>query len=1437
MNYTEKFGLHPSSSHPEHFDFVAGGGGADTVTFPNAHLLFSGDYSRSGLDLIVSDFLHRLTVPNYFSGHKHPTLVSPEGAALDASVVDALTGHAQYAQAGGSPAAGKLIGHVVKMTGSASLVRNGVTVVLNNGDPVYQTDVVQTGSGSTLGLVMIDGTAFNLNANARLMLNDLTYDVASTSNTSLYTLFQGAASFVAGQVAKTGDMKVGTPIATMGIRGTAVILDISSVDGRVSISVLDQRDGQVHSVQVFNPQGNLIGTVTSNGSTLTLTPVSTFEIIAQQSNKTTAQIAIEFDAFQQVLNTYDVGRQLVPSTPPPTDGRRGDANPNKPTMFGGSTIAPIDSTFAQFNVPVGATATGQQAGSGAPAFVTVTIQADTPRPFSSLLPLPDPGIGVLAKPPSSGTTPVQQVSTPTTEPTGPTVSVTPTTPEVVVTVVVPVVVPDSTGPTSPTVEVPQVVPVPVTPTDTASQEPPVAAPVSLAQGHEDQPITITQAALLAGVIDVHTPLSIIQLSIESGGGTLHRNEDSTWTYTPPANFNGTVIFNYTASDGTQSASSTASLSIEGVNDAPAVTGGTTVPNGHLAVTEDTALTITTLAITDPDAGSAVKVTLSVHHGMLAFNSTTELTGDLNGQDGTVSVTGTLAAINAALASGLVYTPESNYGGPSDLTVTVNDLGNSGSGGAQTTTRRIDIDVASVNDDPHLATGAVTAGTIEVPDGDHETNTLSPELRGQLLAPGLIKLHPNSFGTVALAPNDDESSGPINFVSVFGPDGLNFFGANYQSLFINNNGNVTFGHRTGEFTPSHINAGAGIPIIAPFWADVDTRGPGGGTVYYDLDPIQGVMTITWDHVGYFPSATNRLNSFQLVLINEGNGNFDIDYRYADIQWTTGGASGGINGLGGTPARAGYSAGDGVHAFELPQSGDVSALLALETTPGNTGIAGINEFEVRNGQVGLTTTGTINFSDPDLGDIHTIQSTPVGTTLGSLSFNKTADTTGSGTGGQFIWTYTADSQVVRSALDGIATHRKIESFEVVISDGHGGTLTQTVSVTLNGSGSPDATFSGDVTGSVAEDDPIPNVASGTVTVHDTDAGQGHFEAVDESALVAEFGDFEFDESTGHWTYTLDQSRANSLAANDVEHDILTVVSADGTEQDIVITITGRNDAPTIDAVTLNIAEDTEDSGMLVADLFSAGRFHDVDAGSSLRGIAIVSNEAAPEQGVWQYRVGEEAAWENVGAPSQAEALALSSTTELRFLPGQEFNGAPSNLEVRALDDTYTDAFTVEGTPVTIDTTEHGGSTAISAESATISAVMAPEVEVLPEVEEPETYNGGPDNDLLVGTPASETFYGEAGDDVLTGGGGDDNFVFAADSGRDTITDFTPGDTIDLLDHHPFDSNSAESFEAWITDSDSVEQQSDNTLIHLDTDSSILLLDVVSTTLQLNDFILHP
>ncbi len=293
---------------------------------------------------IISDSTHRFVVQNYFHGDKRPTLVSPEGAPLDPTVIEALTGHTAYAQAGNPPAA-KVVGHVAKMTGSASVVRNGVTIDVQTGDAIYQTDVVQTGSGSSLGLVLIDGTTFNLSANARLMLNDLTFDASSTSNSSFITLVEGAASFVAGQVAKTGDMKVATPVAVIGIRGTAVKLEISAADGKVDVSVIDQRDGQIHSVQVFkcvptgvrDPQtgatcsaGDAIATVTSNGPSLSVTPTTGADVTVQTINKTPAQVAQEFNAFQATIDTYNIQKQINPNLPQHTEnGGTNNANPQQ----------------------------------------------------------------------------------------------------------------------------------------------------------------------------------------------------------------------------------------------------------------------------------------------------------------------------------------------------------------------------------------------------------------------------------------------------------------------------------------------------------------------------------------------------------------------------------------------------------------------------------------------------------------------------------------------------------------------------------------------------------------------------------------------------------------------------------------------------------------------------------------------------------------------------------------------------------------------------------------------------------------------------------------------------------------------------------------------------------------------------------------------------
>ena len=201
---------------------------AHSVLVPDTELLFTAQFHRAGPDLVLTgrDGQHHL-IPGYFSSEHHPALVAPNGAHLSPDTVDLLAGSptpGHYAQAQGGAAPPDSIGKIEKVVGDVSVVRNGVTVALHVGDAVFKSDVVQTGASSACGISFPDGTALNLVANTRMALNDYTYDANSNSNGALFSLVEGTFAFVAGKVAHSGDMKIATPVATMGIRGTTGVV-------------------------------------------------------------------------------------------------------------------------------------------------------------------------------------------------------------------------------------------------------------------------------------------------------------------------------------------------------------------------------------------------------------------------------------------------------------------------------------------------------------------------------------------------------------------------------------------------------------------------------------------------------------------------------------------------------------------------------------------------------------------------------------------------------------------------------------------------------------------------------------------------------------------------------------------------------------------------------------------------------------------------------------------------------------------------------------------------------------------------------------------------------------------------------------------------------------------------------------------------------------
>jgi len=333
-------------------------------------------------------------------------LASPDGAHLTGDLVNALAGHVEYAQAdGGAAAAAAVVGHVTKLTGTATAIRNGVSIILNQGDNIDKGDVLQSGADSTLGVTVIDGTVFGLSSNARMVVNEMVYDPNGSNNSSLLSLVAGTISFVAGETAKHGDMKVDTPVATMGIRGTAVLVEIDfDVPGQngapsADFQVLVEPDGTTGSYILFDK--NTLAPLATVNTAGTLTKISQGVVTFQAGTPLTP------DQQKLIIDLFTT--------------KFGDANPK---LFQHFTDAVVPQSLAPVYLPGGAVATpiilaaiptvtaaasatggtpsGPQHAPGAPLIATFSqgfsetpgvTGSQTPHTVSSIINFNDPNSG------------------------------------------------------------------------------------------------------------------------------------------------------------------------------------------------------------------------------------------------------------------------------------------------------------------------------------------------------------------------------------------------------------------------------------------------------------------------------------------------------------------------------------------------------------------------------------------------------------------------------------------------------------------------------------------------------------------------------------------------------------------------------------------------------------------------------------------------------------------------------------------------------------------------------------------------------------------------------------------------------------------------------------------------------------------------------------
>ncbi|THD59945.1 MAG: hypothetical protein E7813_23475, partial [Bradyrhizobium sp.] len=391
MNFVGKFdaklpedglGAHSHSGALSHFETVSPVP-SDAIIVSDAELLFNADFKRSGVDLILSKDGHELVLQDYFKGEKRAALASPDGAHLNGDLVNALTGQVEYAEAGGASDAAKVIGHVTKLTGSATVIRNGVSIVLSMGCNVHKGDIVQTGSDSQLGITFTDAV-FELSSNARMVLNETAYDPNGSGDSSLLSLVQGSFAFAVGQVPKTSCVSIDTPVGTIRSRArtggigmlslTALILSLLEEVEAAQLPPSDSLDDDDITAKDLQLNG-VVDLLMRDGRHYTLDDPGQTVIVGKGSISVLANSPARMEELrkfqQEALHSYAAGPNANPtgtggtgsSTPPSLQPINfvppGQQDVVLPTLVftgkssGGTSVTPPDNTLN--HVPIAPT--------------------------------------------------------------------------------------------------------------------------------------------------------------------------------------------------------------------------------------------------------------------------------------------------------------------------------------------------------------------------------------------------------------------------------------------------------------------------------------------------------------------------------------------------------------------------------------------------------------------------------------------------------------------------------------------------------------------------------------------------------------------------------------------------------------------------------------------------------------------------------------------------------------------------------------------------------------------------------------------------------------------------------------------------------------------------------------------------------------------------
>jgi large repetitive protein len=690
---------------------------------------------------------------------------------------------------------------------------------------------------------------------------------------------------------------------------------------------------------------------------------------------------------------------------------------------------------------------------------------------------------------------------------------------------------------------------------------------------------------------------------------------------------------------------TININASNVNDVPTIP---TAPNSVTAI-EDTAFSFTganAIAISDVDTFDSTNnsVTLTVTKGKLNLTpGTASISGGSNNST-TITLTGSLAAINTAIAT-LTYTGDTDFNGSDNLKVTFNDAGNLGTGGAQTVIRNIPIAVTPVNDAPTLA---APSATLAISDGNpiafSGANLISIDDAKDLGSNG------NGLDTFTVVVNALNGAAPYGSIQAATGSGAEITGDNSSSVTISGTKAQVNAALNGlSYTPADSN----VDVTISLNVTVKDQANGGTAIMGTGGELTATKTVLINVSGTndapvltAPTSitatedtdyTFAANAIQLADPDDFGGELQVQLTVAQGKLTLASLTG-ITIVSGSNTSAtmtikGTEANLQAALNGLKYRGDANSnntaatkdtLSVVFNDLGNTGTGGAKQdtktidiiVNPQNDAPIATGSATVTAVLEDT-------TNPTGSNIGTLLASNYSDITDTVTGGSTATPLAGIAVIANAATAAQGTWQYFDgaSWTTIPRTGLSNTTALVISATADLRFLPAANFNG---------------TPGSLTVRLSD---GTLFTAGSSQNVSVNG------GTSGWS-------AATVA--------------------IATSITAVNDAPVASgsASLTAVNEDTTNpTGATVSTLFTP-RFSDttdtITGGSTahtLAGVAIVGNAATSAQGTWQYLDGS--TWVDVGAPTSSAGLVIAQGTQLRFLPSANFNGTPGGLTVHLID----------------------------------------------------------------------------------------------------------------------------------------------------------------------------